>query len=98
MGWKLALPSWVKLGSSFTKGVLPFLGDGLSALPSRGGGWPFLLVGFGPSFSGWELPFSIAVGVGTSSGLALPFLGRGWPFLQGAGAPFRRGGKSSLWR
>ena len=100
MGWELALPSWVELGPSFTKAVGPSLVMGSSPFLLGDGGWPFLLgVAVGPSFSGWELPFGIAVGVG--------ILPRGWPFLswvgvgpflQEAGAPFRRGGKSSLWR
>ena len=72
LGWDSARPSRVGVGPSFAKGGWPILGDGWSALPSRGGGWPFLLgVGVGPSFSGWELPFGIAVVVGAVSRFAL---------------------------
>ena len=83
MGWKLALPSWVKLGSSFTKGVCPSLGMGCR---------PFLLgVEVGPSFSSWDLALPSRGGSCPSVSrleLASP---RGWPFLSwvGVGPSFK---------
>ena len=83
MGWESALPSCVKLGPSFTKGVGTSLGMGCR---------PFLLgVGVGPSFSAWTLAHPSRGGSCASVlrlELALP---RGWPFLSwvGVGPSFK---------